>query len=259
MHNATWFNNFSSNINAPYRLFTFPFAGGGSSIYRQWPARLPGVELMAVNLPGREMRIEEAPFDSMDALMAQLLPEIAPLLDRPFSFFGHSMGALTAWTLARHLAKAQLPQPDKLFLSAFHAPHVPARRPVLHKLPDLDFLRQLIRYGGIPGGVLESPELLRMVLPTLRADFSMIETCADPERHLISSEIVAFCGEQDAAAPAADMLAWREQTRSAFSLTELPGGHFFLKSAQDQLLQLVDAALEQRHFAPDFADLRRYA
>jgi medium-chain acyl-[acyl-carrier-protein] hydrolase len=259
MHNPVWFNNFSSNINAPYRLFAFPFAGGGASIYRSWPARLPGVELMAINLPGREARIEEAPAQSMDALMAQLLPEIAPLLDRPFSFFGHSMGALTAYTLTTRLAQAHLPQPDKLILSAFHAPSVPRRRPDLHQLPDRDFLRQLIRYGGIPGAVLESPELLRMVLPILRADFTVIETGGFPQAPMLGCEIVAFCGDLDAAAPRADMLGWRERTRAPFSLTELPGGHFFLKSAQDELLRLVDGALEHRHFAPAFDDLRRYA
>lgn len=259
MHNATWFNNFSQNVNAPYRLFAFPFAGGASSIYRQWPALLPGVEVMAVCLPGREMRIDDAPLHSMEALLTQLLPEIAPLLDRPFSFFGHSMGALTAFALARVLAKARLPQPDTLFLSAFHAPGVAARRPVLHHLPDLEFLRQLIRYGGIPAGVLESAELLRMVLPILRADFSMIETLKLDDAILVDSPIAAFCGAQDPAAPKSDMLGWCEHTRGAFSLTELQGGHFFVKSAQEELVRLVDAALARRHFATDFADLKRYA
>lgn len=261
MHNATWFNNFSSNINAPYRLFAFPFAGGSASIYRQWPAQLPGVEVLALCLPGREMRIDEPPVHSMDALMAQLLPEIAPLLDRPFSFFGHSMGALTAFSLARLLAKAGLPQPDTLIVSAFHAPHVAARRPLLHALPDLAFLRQLVRYGGLPPAVLGSPELLRMVLPILRADFTMIETCNLDEKILIDSAIVAVCGDQDQAAPRADMLTWGEHSKSCepFRLSELPGGHFFIKSAHDQLLQLVDAALARRHHATDFASMRRYA
>ncbi|AMP07568.1 thioesterase II family protein [Collimonas pratensis] len=245
---SIWFSNFSKNIGAPYRLFTFPFAGGGSAIYRQWPARLPGVEVMAVCLPGREMRIEEAPFDSMAALMQKLLQEIAPLLDRPFAFFGHSMGALMAFELARQLAKMNLPQPEQLFLSAFQAPENLAERHILHKLSDADFLRQLIRYGGIPAAVLDAPELLKMILPAMRADFSMIETFGFNAGKPIASDIVAFCGSHDHAALRQDMLGWRDQTSAGFSLSELPGGHFFLKSAESDLLQLIEASLEQRQF-----------
>lgn len=245
---SLWFNNFSKNIGAPYRLFVFPFAGGSSSIYRSWAARFPGIEVMAVCLPGRETRIEERPLDSMPALMQQLVPQIAPFLDRPFAFFGHSMGALMAFDLTRQLARSGLPQPDQLFLSAFHAPEHLSGRKTLHTLPDRDFLRHLIQYGGMPPAVLEAPELLRLMLPVMRADFSMIETFELGVFPPVSMEIISFCGSEDHAAPHQDMLGWRDHTAAAFSLTTLPGGHFFLKTAENQLLQLLATSLEQRSF-----------
>lgn len=245
-----WFNNFSKNINAPYRLFTFPFAGGSSAIYRQWPAGLPDVEVMAVCLPGRERRFEERPFDSMAALMQQLVPQIAPLLDRPFAFFGHSMGALMAFELVRQLATSKLPQPEKLFLSAFYAPEKLTERQPLHRLPDADFLQRLISFGGIPAAVLDAPELLELLLPTVRADFSMIETFDIAAGNPIGRDIVAICGSHDHAAPRRDMLGWRNHTTADFSLSELEGGHFFLKSAERELLHLIDVSLRQRQLHP---------
>lgn len=247
--NALWFNNFGINAGAALRLFAFPFAGGSAAAYRTWAGKLPGVEVVAVCLPGRERRIEEAAFDSLPALMGQLVPQIAPLLDRPFALFGHSMGALLAFELARRLDKAHLPQPEQLFVSAFHVPEMLPQRQRLAHLPDQEFLERLTRYGGIPAAVLETPELLRLLVPTMRADFGLLETFDYRAGPLLACDIAAFYGTSDHAAPCADMKGWGRHTSGGFTLSGFEGGHFFLKSAEDALLASIAATLESRQAA----------
>ena len=242
----SWFTNYSKNSGAPYRLFTFPFAGGGAAIYRKWPERFSNVEVLAALLPGREGRIGEPALTSMETMLQQLVPAIAPLLDRPYVFFGHSMGALIAFELTRRLARDGLRCPECLFVSAFRSPDRPSRNRILHPLSDREFVRELTTYGGIPAQVLEMPELLELMVPTLRADFSVLETYRFVPAEPVASPIVAFCGTQDDVATRQEMLDWRDKTSAEFFLHDLQGDHFFLQSAEVALLDLVNKNMVQR-------------
>ena len=215
------------------RLLCFPYAGGGASIYRTWPSSLPPeIEVLPVQLPGREARIREPAFTSLPPLIDGLLPALGRgLLDGPVAFFGHSMGALVAYELARALRDAGSPRPLHLFVSARRAPDLPARTAPIHALPEPEFRQRLRELNGTPEAVLEHPELMELLGPTLRADFTLIETYEPTSAPPLDCPITAFGGVDDPDVSEEEMAAWRRFTTAAFQLRMLPGDHFFL--AQD--------------------------
>lgn len=130
------------NPLAQMRLFCFPYAGGSAMIYRNWPDQLIGdVEVCSVNLPGRAKRLREQPFTKLSPLVRELVPAIRPFLDKPFAFFGHSMGALISFELARQLRHENAPAPAQLFLSGRNAPHLADSDSPTFDLPDKEFVQ----------------------------------------------------------------------------------------------------------------------
>ena len=164
------------------RLYCLPYAGGSASAYHAWARALPDdVELSGVQLPGRSLRIHEPPLRRLPELLRALLPRLERQ-DAPYVLFGHSMGALVAFELARGLRHLGAPPPAGLIVSGSRAPERRGASHDLHRLPDEDFLRELRRFEGLPEEVLRDPELLALTLPALRADFEMIETWqSEPE------------------------------------------------------------------------------
>jgi medium-chain acyl-[acyl-carrier-protein] hydrolase len=241
---ATWVTAAAPNPQARIRLFCFPYAGGGTAIFRTWAAELPReIEVCAVRLPGREHRLMEPPFMRLTPLVKALTHALRPYLDRPFAFFGHSMGALVCFELAHALRQDQPQGPTHLFLSARRAPQVPAPYPPIHALPDPQFVEKLRRLNGTPEAVLREPELMEVLLPVLRADFAICETYAYAPKALLDCPIAAFGGLQDSEAGHDDLAAWRDHTRGTFSLRMLPGDHFFLHSHRTLLLQAISDEL----------------
>jgi medium-chain acyl-[acyl-carrier-protein] hydrolase len=227
------------NSQAALRLFCFPYAGTGATVFRRWPASLPaGVEVCGVRLPGREGRLREPAFDRLAPLVEALAAALPPALDRPFAFFGHSMGALVAFELAHRLRRDGRPGPRHLFVSGRTAPqcHLDTCR---HTLPEPQFREELRRLGGTPREVLEHPELMQVLLPILRADFAVCETYAHEPDEPLDCPITAFGGLEDETARREDMEGWAVHTRAGFRLRMLPGNHFFLHSAESRLLQML--------------------
>jgi medium-chain acyl-[acyl-carrier-protein] hydrolase len=239
-HRATpWFTSQRPNPRARLRLFCFPYAGGGAAIYRLWPQSLPSeVEVSVAQLPGRGTRLREQPFTGLDALVRAAAEAIAPSLDRPFALFGHSMGAMIGFELARRLREQGGPQPERLFVSGRPAPHLPDHDHFTYNLPEAELRRELLRLNGTPREVLEHPELMELMLPLLRADFSVVETYVYRPGEPLGCPITAFGGLRDAEVSPEQLEAWREQTVGEFSLRMLPGGHFFLNDTQAQPLLL---------------------
>ena len=162
---------------ARYRLFCFPYAGGGASIFNDWQAELPPeVELYALQLPGRENRLSESPQTRLKQLIETLIPIIKPDLDLPFAFFGHSLGAWIAFELIRELRRQKYPLPAHFFVSASKAPQLMDLKPPIHRLPDDKFLAKIKSFQGTPGAVLQDSKLMELFLPALRADFAVLET-----------------------------------------------------------------------------------
>ncbi len=231
------------NPQAALRLFCFPYAGGGASVYRRWPAGLPAsVEVCGLRLPGHEGRFREPAFTRLTPLVDALAEALLPALDRPFAFFGHSMGALIAFELARRLHRDGRPTPRHLFLSARAAPQLHRPDPC-HNLPEPLFREHLRRLGGTPPEVLEHPELMKLLLPMLRADFAVCETYVHQPDEPLGCPITAFGGLDDPLPRREQLEGWRAHTRAGFRLHMLPGNHFFLHSAEPRLLQVLSEEL----------------
>jgi len=244
MSTSLWIKR--ANPQAYCRLFCFPYAGGGASIYHAWSRSLSAaLDVCAVQLPGRENRIDEPLFTSLPLLIDTLAHELAPFFDKPFAFFGHSMGALISFELARRLRSWRQPEPSQLFVSALRAPQFPLSRDMLHKLPAAEFLRSVLRMGGTPPAVLMHKELVNLMLPILRADFTMYETYTYTREEPLACPITAFGGEQDTLVTVRELQSWREQTHGDFKLCMLPGNHFFLQGSQQQLLQIIASDLQK--------------
>jgi medium-chain acyl-[acyl-carrier-protein] hydrolase len=222
------------------RLFCFPYAGGGASIFRLWSKDLPEeVEVCPIYLPGRENRFLEPGFTDVHTLALALTDELLPYTDIPFALFGHSMGGLICYVWACHMRKLHGRTPTHIFLSAQRAPQLPPSHAPIHELPDAAFLDELFRLGGTPAAVMQNKELMELMLPLLRADFTLYETYTYTPDEPFECPISAYYGEQDHLVSAEALAAWREHTRGPFTLTGIPGNHFFLQSSQDLLLQAI--------------------
>jgi medium-chain acyl-[acyl-carrier-protein] hydrolase len=241
-----WFGCPRPNPNASLRLFCFPYAGGSATIFRLWPdLMIPSVEICAVNLPGRLARLLEAPFTRLTPLVQALAPAIMPWTDKPFVFFGHSMGALISFELTRQLRTIGAPLPERLFISGRRAPHLLDPDPHRHTYPDHLFIEELGRLNGTPPEVMANPELMQLMLPLLRADFAMCETYEYRPEPPLPCPLTAFGGLQDHEVPPESLEAWNQHTASAFRLCLLPGDHFFLNTARVSLLTVIAQELSE--------------
>jgi medium-chain acyl-[acyl-carrier-protein] hydrolase len=217
---------------ARIRLFCFPYAGGGASMYRGFSELFPQtIEVCAVQLPGREGRLREAPIADISALVPKIADGLQkPLAEGPFAFFGHSMGSILGFELSRELRRRNHPAPAHLFASACPAPHIPDDDET-HTLGDDALIDKLRELGGMSEEVLAHRELMEMILPLFRADAAVTETYVHAEEEPLATPITAFGGLADDKATRADMDAWRKHTRGAFALAMVPGGHFYVQDA----------------------------
>jgi medium-chain acyl-[acyl-carrier-protein] hydrolase len=226
------------------RLFCFPYAGGGASIFRLWSKDLPEeVEVCPVYLPGRENRFLEPGFTDVHALAQTLTDELLPYTDIPFALFGHSMGGMICYVWACHMRKLHGRTPAHIFISGQRAPQLPPRHAPIHHLPDAAFLEELFRLGGTPAAVMQNKELMELMLPLLRADFTLYETYTYVPDAPFDCPISTYYGEQDDLVSANELAAWGEHARGPFTLTGIPGKHFFLQSSQNLLLQAINQEL----------------
>jgi medium-chain acyl-[acyl-carrier-protein] hydrolase len=238
-----WIVRYRQNEGARLRLFCFSYAGGGASIFRQWPDLLPqDVEVCAIQLPGREYRLAEPAYTNLDSLIEALADAIAPYLDRPFAFFGHSMGSLVCFELARQLRRTHDKHPVHLYIGAYRAPHLPNPNVKIYHLP-LEVFKVILRADGIPERILQNEELMQAMLPTLRADFELCDTHIYKEEAPLQCSFSIFGGQEDNRISPAELDAWRIHSSALCSLSLLPGSHFFLHSAQDLLLSTLSQDL----------------
>lgn len=243
---ATWLPLRTGRTNAPLRLFCLAFAGGSASYFQPWLREMPAaIDVCPIELPGRGTRFFDPPATGAEALIADMAAAIRPHLDRPFALFGHSLGALNAYLLARHLWQQGNVPPVHLFVSGRRAPHRPVRQPFRHVMDDAALIGELQGLGGMTPEILQSEEMLRMVLPVLRADFRITELYSHREGPGLPFPITAFTGDHDGEVPPEEMEHWRHLAGAGFALNVLAGGHFYLSAAQERraLLQKISAAL----------------
>ncbi|ACB50771.1 putative type II thioesterase [Crocosphaera subtropica ATCC 51142] len=232
------------NTNAKIRLFCFPYAGGGTRIFRHWPNHLSDtLEVCAIRLPGREGRLLETPFFQLPNLLESLTPNLLPYLDKPFAFFGHSMGALVCFEVAHQLIKNYGILPLHLFVSGHSAPQLPNLDPPIHQLPESDFIKAIHDLNGTPKEVLKNEELMQLLIPMLRADFSVLETYVYQPKPLLTCPITAFGGLNDPETNETELAAWGQQTNQSFEQHMFPGDHFFIHSAESDIFLILQRSL----------------
>jgi medium-chain acyl-[acyl-carrier-protein] hydrolase len=236
-----WLGYRRTNPQATLRLFCFPYAGGGSSIFNTWSNYLPTrVEVCPIHLPGRENRIRETPYTRLVPLVDALVDALFPLLEeKPFAFFGHSLGARVSFELARCLRRQGGALPVHMFVSGARAPHIPNPEAPIHQLNKHAFLDALKNLSGTPLQVLEHEDLMELLLPCLRADFELYETYEYQAEEPLPVPLTIFGGWQDKEVTPDQIEMWREHTLDKSTIHMFLGDHFFLHSSREQLLRIV--------------------
>ena len=222
------------------RLFCFCYAGGTAAIFRSWPRELPReIEVCAVQYPGRGSRMAEPLCDDIVALMNICYDELQSLLDKPYAFFGHSMGALVSYEFARRLQREGRVGPAQLFVSGCMAPDLKITDEPTYNLPEPEFIAELRRLQGTPAGVLDNSELMQLMMPILRADFKASQTYEYVAGPPLQCPISAFGGLNDEMVTREKVEGWSRHTQSDCRVKMLPGDHFFLNSSQSLLTGII--------------------
>ena len=236
------------NPRAEIRLFSFPYSGAGCSVFYRWSRELPeNVELCPVQLPGRENRLSEPPMTDMQRLVEAAAAGLLPYLNKPFAFFGHSMGALLSFELARYLESRLHVTPTHLFVSGHNAPQIPCTRAPIHALPEEQFLVEVCKLNGMASEVIESEELMRLILPILRADFMLCETYRYQASEPWPCPISALGGSWDRFVTPQGLEAWEEHTKGPFSVHLFPGDHFYIHTNRMALLETICQKISEHH------------
>lgn len=242
---SPWLVPFGSRGAQPqHRLFCFPYAGGSAHVFRAWPPLLPSnVEVVAIQAPGKGSRMVETPLSRVEDVVSGVLGAISTQLrDLPFSFFGHSNGALIAFELASELQDRGLPTPERLYLSASPAPWTRHHEREYASMSDDEFVEKLRHLNGTPPGVFDEPELLDLILPGLRADFVLGERYRRTRQTLLKTPTVVFAGDDDEIQPM-QVRGWQDAIADELEVVPMPGGHFFLHTHLDHLAAALSAQL----------------
>jgi surfactin synthase thioesterase subunit len=226
------------------RLFCFPYAGAGTPVFGRWQEGLPdSIVVHPIELPGRGGQFTAAPATRMDTLVGVLAEQMQAYLTEPFAFFGHSMGALVAFELARAIRQRAGVEPVAMYVASQPAPQLQHAERELHNLPDAELTAELRRIGGTPQEVLANDEFMALLLPTVRADLEVCETYAYSEDRPLSCPIIAYGGAEDPDVSTEDLKAWADHTTGAFAFATLPGGHFFIDQNRREVLAALSASL----------------
>jgi medium-chain acyl-[acyl-carrier-protein] hydrolase len=236
---SKWFPTYNADAETKFLLFCFPYSGGGSMAFGGWRRQFPSeIGVYPVVYPGREGHWREPCRKHLADMIDELKGEIRPLLTKPFAFFGHSLGALIAFELARALQN-EGKDAALLFVSAHRPPRAPLARAPVHLLEEHLFIEKIMEYGGTPPALFADPELKKVYLPILQADFTVWETYRYAPHRLLQCPIYVFGGLEDSTVDKENLISWQEETENQCHLQLFEGGHFFLKDSQGALIATV--------------------
>lgn len=234
-----WIRRYRPAPGAAIRLVCLPHAGGSASFFLPVSAALsPAIDVLAVQYPGRQDRLREPMIDNLGDLADAVVTALTPWLDRPFAFFGHSMGATLAFEVTRRLEQGAGPAPLHLFASGRRAPSR-HRDENVHLGGDDRIIAELTELSGTDTRVLGEEEMLRMVLPAIRNDYRATETYRYRPGPPLSCPITVLTGDADPKTSLEEAEAWRDHTTGPFDLRVYPGGHFYLADHQSEVLDAI--------------------
>jgi malonyl CoA-acyl carrier protein transacylase len=245
---AKWVQVFQKRPDAEYRIFCFPYAGGAANLYKDWDKAIPAnAEVCAIEYPGRWSRFNEPHIQDMKTMVNGLTEGIKPYLDRPFVFFGYSLGAFIAFETACKLEQEMGMKPVQLFAAAARAPHrMIDRLRIAWGGTDEEFLKRFTEVFGMPSGEnwVDNKAVREIFLPALRADVSVLSTYRYEKGKKVSFPITALGGMDDPSVAVSELEHWRELTTSGFDKQSFKGTHFFIQSlSEDELRRLFAATL----------------
>ncbi|WP_323144820.1 thioesterase II family protein [Massilia phyllosphaerae] len=235
------FPNLRKDEKNNVKMFCFPYAGGGAQCFSSFQTKIKSeVDVYVASLPGRGARFQTPPYTSIEKFIEDAYIELKPFLDKPFVLFGHSMGALLAFEVAKYIMANNLPPPQAIFVSGCSAPSQRRSGQNLHKLDNVELRKKLSNYSGTPQEVLDHDELMDLVLPAIRADFQMIENYTYKKCSELKSPIYVLIGADDEHVTHLDALEWSKETTSQFDLKKIKGGHFFTNTAGDEVADFIN-------------------
>ncbi|GHE68727.1 thioesterase II family protein [Streptomyces capitiformicae] len=239
-----WCRRFQPAPDAAHRLICFPHAGGSASYYVPVATALaPHVDVVALQYPGRQDRRREPLVDDIGTLADRVHEALRGQDDRPLTFFGHSMGALLAFEVARRCERDGRTAPVRLFVSGRRAPSR-HRDENVHLRDDDGVIAEVKALSGTDDRLLGDDELLRMILPALRGDYRAVETYRCPPGVTVDIPVTALVGDSDAKTTIDEARDWEKHTTADFDLRIFPGGHFYLNDRAADVLNVLD-----EHFA----------
>jgi medium-chain acyl-[acyl-carrier-protein] hydrolase len=231
---------------ARIRIVCFPYAGGNVSTFLSWQHLLsPDLELVVVQLPGRGVRFSEPVYDSMDELVGDLFFSIEKLMDKPFIFFGHSMGARVAYEVSLMLYKYQRAIPMHFFASGSAGPQVQyPQRDIIHQLPEKAFIARLAAMNGTSSELLCNEEIMSLLMPALRADFKIIETYTSEAKVILPCWVTVLSGDDDDI-QSEHLEAWFKLFEHNSGIHMMRGDHFFIDKNPGGVLAVVEGCLQE--------------
>ncbi|WP_079198461.1 thioesterase domain-containing protein [Streptomyces sp. CB03911] len=241
---SLWVRHFHRRPDAPVRLVCLPHAGGSASVFRPWAtAAGPGLEVLALQYPGRQDRYREQPVEDIAELADRAVPAVrAAVGDRPYGLFGHSMGALLAFELTRRLERTGH-GPDLLAVSGRRPPSAVRTGEYAHLVDDAALTAHLRELSGTDPRLLADEEALQMILPAVRADLTAVDRHQAAPGATVDAPVLAITGDSDPWVTPGEAAAWHRRTTSSFDLRVYSGGHFYLENLQEELLALLGGRL----------------
>ncbi|OJW52757.1 MAG: hypothetical protein BGO67_04720 [Alphaproteobacteria bacterium 41-28] len=241
MTQNNWYLEYKKNPNASIRLFCFHHSGGGATAYNPWIEQLSSnIELIAIQLPGRENRFTEPLTSNLSHIVNKLSEGFQIYKHKPFFVFGHSLGALISFEFIKAIYQLYALYPCHMIVSSTKAPHLPFRMRHLSHLEDKVLKEELKIYNGIDERILNNDELLDLFLPIIRSDFSIYEHYCYSNSKPLPCDILALSGNQDSTVTQEEILAWSTYTTGKFEHMSFSGEHFFIKDHQKRILEIIN-------------------